>query len=121
MTFNNINVVNSTVGIVAIESTLTNIDARVGNIRQKGDKDIAAALARVSEAVMNSPLGAHDQGEVLEQVDLIAEQAEKAPAERRSAVVKGALAFLEGILANVANLATVWGTAGPTIRGYFGI
>ncbi|NMB87481.1 MAG: hypothetical protein GYA17_03915, partial [Chloroflexi bacterium] len=121
VTFNHIHIVNSNVGIVSLQSTLTNIDVRLGNIKQQGHTDLAGALSTLTEQVTHSTLAEGHKQELLEQVELLGEQAEKGPQERKMAIVKGALAFLEKALETAANLATIWSIQGPIIKTFFGI
>lgn len=120
MMFNNINIVNSNVGVVSLQSTLTNIDASVGNIKQKGYTDLSEALSQLTEQIMSSELSEHAKKEVLEQVELIGEEALKEPNHRKPSIVKGSLAFLEKALNAAAGLASIWAVCGPAIRKFFG-
>jgi len=121
MTFNNIHIVNSNVGIVSVQSTLKNIDVKVGNLKQKGDTRLAEALAAITEQVANSELAESDKKDTLEQVELLSEQADKEPEDRKLAIVRGALAFLEKALLNAANLTIIWETWGHVIKAFFNI
>lgn len=121
MSFNNINIVNSTVGVVSLQSTLTNIDTSVGNIKQKGYTDLSEALTQLTEQIVASKLSDHVKKEALEQVELIGEQAEKEPKDRKPSIVKGSLAFLDKAINAAAGLATIWTVCGPAIRKFFGI
>lgn len=119
--YNNFNISNSNIGVIAIDSTLHEIDVTIGNLNQKGKVEIAKTFSSMTEEVMKSALSENEKGEVLQQVEVLGEQAAKSPAERKPAIVKGAMAFLEKALSVGANLATLWGTWGPAIRTYFGI
>jgi hypothetical protein len=121
MKFNNLNIVNSTVGVVSIESTLQEIDVAIGNLNQKGQVDIAKILAAITEQVTNSTLPAEGKADALQQVEQLGEQAAKEPAQRKPAIIKGSMAFLEKALSVGANLATLWATWGPALSRYFGI
>jgi hypothetical protein len=121
MAFNNINIVNSNVGIVALQSTLTNIDTTVGNIKEQGNVEIANALSGLTERITASALSDEHKREILEQIELIGGQAEASAGERKIPIVKGAMAFIERTLTAATGLATVWTTFGPAIKKFFGL
>lgn len=119
MTFNNITISNNS-GIIALQSTLSNIDMRVGIIRQTGNEELASALKELTESVTGSALTETDKKRALEQVDSLAEQAEKQPGERKHAYIDGAMSVLGSMLSAAANLATIWAACQPVIAAFFG-
>jgi hypothetical protein len=58
--------------------------------------------------------------ELLQSIDLVAEEAAKDPHDRRNAAVRPVLTALAAVIGTVADLASVWATAGPVIVGFFG-
>jgi hypothetical protein len=120
MTLNNINITNSTVGVFALQSTLTNIDANVGNLKQQGVTDLAQVLSTMTAKIADSGLDDAAKRDTLEQVELISEQAIKEPKERKVSIVKGAFALLEKVLVGASGLATLWNTSGDSIKRFFG-
>jgi hypothetical protein len=78
-------------------------------------------MHQVAEAVANNgDLNAADQQELLENIDVLAEEAAKEPEKRRSGVLRMVLGAVATSLATVADLATVWAAVGPTITHFFG-
>jgi len=121
VTYNHISIKDSSGVVVAIQSTLSNIDAHVGDIKQKGNADIAQVLSTLTERIVASHLSESHKQEVLEQVEQLSDQAATDPAKRKPAIVKGSLAVLDKALGVAANLAVLWATFGPQIRAFFNI
>lgn len=121
VTFNNINISNSTIGVIAIQSTLTNIDSHIGELKRSGSTDLAEALSKLTEALTSSVLKEPQRAEALEQVEIIAEEASKPTSDRKTSYVRGALALLKGINSGVAELKSIWEKIEPIVRGFFGL
>ena len=119
--FNNINITNSTVGVVALQSTLTNIDASIGNIRNSGNQELANALSKMTETATNADLSENQKKDVLGQIELLSEQAQKPENERRPAIAKAAYSLLNTIATTVDSLSKIWIVCGPIISSFFGI
>jgi hypothetical protein len=121
MAFNNINITNSTVGVFALQSTLNNIDVGIDNLKQRGHEDLGGALSKLTEAIAKSGLAESEKKDLLEQLELVTEETKKPQPERKPAIVKGAISYLEIGTKAVSALTTAWQVCGPLIRKYFGI
>ncbi len=121
MAFNNINITNSTIGVFALQSTLNNIDVGIENLKQCGHEDLGGALSQMTEAIAKSRLSESEKKDLLEQLELVTEETKKPQPERKSAIVKGAISYLEIGTKAISALATAWQLCGPLIRKYFGI
>ena len=121
MSFNNVNITNSTVGVFALESTLSNIDVGIGDLKQQGHEDLGGALSKMTEAVAKSSLSEQEKKDLLEQLELVTDEAKKPKHERKPAIIKGAFSLLETGTKAIAALAAAWHLCGPLIRKHFGI
>lgn len=121
MIFNNIYINKSTVGVVAFESTLSNIDVTIGNLKDSGNIDIAKAISSISENVVDSNINDKQKKEVLERIELLAEEAKKKPEIRRITIVTEIVTFIEKTLSVTSKLASVWNSCGPILIKYFGL
>lgn len=120
--FNNINISNnSTVGVVALHSTLTNIDTNIGILEDNNNKEISSALSELTESISSLDLAEKNKIEALEQIEVISEEATKISSERKTNYVKGALAFLDKVQTTAENFKEVWIKAEPIIRTFFGL
>ncbi len=96
------------------------IDATVTNIRVGGGQDVAAALATLLQAVLDSKDLVPDAKEAaLEQVDHLATQAREPAPKRQPAVAKLAIDALTTTLGGANDVATIWQTVEPILRGIF--
>ena len=79
----------------SVQSTLNNIDVAIDNLKQGGHEDLGSALSRMTEAIAKSGLAEPRKKELLEQLELVTEETKKPQPERKPAIVKGAVSYLE--------------------------
>jgi hypothetical protein len=117
--FNNIKVDRSVVGSINT-GQIQRLDVAIDHVKQSGDEQVAAALASLTQAVVDSAdLNRRDRDSTLEQLAYLAEQA-TLPAERRAnAVARSVVAGLERVLSVAADLATVWAGVQPILQRIF--
>lgn len=120
MASNNITITNSSGVVVALQSTLNNIDVAIDNLKQGGHEDLGDALSKMAEAIAKSSLAESEKKDLLDQLELVTEETKKPQAARKSAIVKGAVSYLEIGTKAVGALAAAWTVCGPLIRKYFG-
>lgn len=119
VTYNNINISGGTVGILAIDSILENIDASIGKMSQ--DADISAAVTQLTEGIDKADVDPERKRELLEQVEAIAEQAARGPEERKVGLVRASWTFLGEGAQTIQSLQDLWGKWGAVIAGFFGL
>lgn len=120
VTLHNINVSNSTVGVINSGNVGT-IDAALTVIKQSGDMQLAAALKGLSEAVIASnAIQADVKNQMLEILSVLSTEA-TAPKERRHTTVISALISKFRELVGLAkDLSALWAQWGPVITAALG-
>jgi hypothetical protein len=120
MTVNNVSITGSTVGVFAMQSTLTNVETAIGNLNSQGQSEIAQRLADVKNEVGQSKLLDQDKKELLEQIEVIAAEAGKSTSERKPSIVKSAISYVGTLATGAEGVKKLWETCGPFLRQYFG-
>ena len=119
----NIHVADSVVGSINT-GTVQRVDVNLTYLKQGGNKDVADALQKLTEAIVNEPeLPSTDKNNLLDQVDYLAEQASCAAKDRRRGMIKAAMDSL-GSFAHSANsittIAVAWEHVAPLLQSLFG-
>jgi hypothetical protein len=115
-----INIDRSQIANLNLGTITGNVEAHLSAIEGDERGEIREALATLAQAVVDAPsLPPDERRELLESIDLLAEEAAKGPEERRSAALRPVLAALEAAVAVAGDLASVWATVGPVIVGFF--
>ena len=119
----NVEISNSTVGLLnAGEILAESITANVSTLNDSNQQQIAEALRILTDAVKSSQdFSSQVQTEILEQLQLISEQATLAPPERRAGLIKPTLKALATTLSAGGGLAEIWSKWGTTIEDFFDI
>lgn len=116
-----INVTDSQIGTLNLGMIIGDVENHLASVTGPEADDVRLALHQIAEAVVAEPaLSDTDREVLLQNVDLLAEEASKEPAKRRTAVAKTVLATLAAALSAAGSLATVWTTVGPTLSHFFG-
>jgi hypothetical protein len=116
-----INVTGGQIGTLNLGTIIGDVENHLASVTGPESDDVRNALREIAQAVVDErELSDEERQELLEDIDLLAEEASKEPEKRRNGVVRKILSGLGTSLATAANLATVWGTVGPTVLHFFG-
>jgi hypothetical protein len=119
MTFQNVDIHDNAIGVLNT-GTIQHLDARIGEVRMGGNRELAEALSAFVEAAANEDeLEAADRQELLEQVDLILEQARMPEGARKTGLVRGAIRSIGEIAATVTAVGAAWDRLEPLLRAAF--
>ncbi len=114
-TYHNINVDRSVIGAINT-GVVENLDVAMTNIRVGGDEQLADALRRMTEAVIQSTdLVTGQKNDALDHLAVIAEQAAKPKEQRSIGALKTIIQAFERIVRNSAALLALWQQFGPRI------
>jgi hypothetical protein len=123
-TFHNINIKDSSVGVVQSGGSLKQVDVAISVLGQAGEAGLAAALKTLSEAAMNSSaLDQRSKDEGAEMLAALAQETAAKKGERKSGVARALLHRLKEILGVTADAARTAGgiaEAFDTISAAFG-
>ena len=114
---------NSTIGMLNTgEMRGESITANVSTLAASNQHQIAEAFQRLTEAVKASQnISSQQQTEILEQLELLSEQATLAPSERKAGLIKATLSALATTLSAGGGLAEIWSTWSGVIANFFGM
>jgi len=94
------------------------IEAALTNIRVRSGEDVAAALAKLLQAVLDSKdLAPQAKTAAFAQVDYLATQATEPAPKRQKAAGKLVIDSLKTTLGLAKDVATIWQTVEPILRG----
>ena len=118
-----VEITNSTVGMLNTGEMLgESITANVSTLAASNQHQIAEAFQRLTEAVKASQnISSQQQTEILEQLELLSEQATLAPSERKAGLIKATLSALATTLSAGGGLAEIWSTWSGVIANFFGM
>jgi len=109
-------------GTVNFGQIVGNIHEHITQIKNSGNVDLADSLNELIQAAEKDQSLTEDQKqEFAENIELIAEEAEREPHERRVSRVKATLKYVPSIINTSAALVTLWDQYIPVIVSYFGI
>ncbi len=119
----NISIVRMNVtGTVNFGQIVGNIHEYITQIKNSGNVNLADSLNELIQAAEKDQNLSEDQKqEFAENIELIAEEAEREPHERRVSRVKATLKYVPSIINTSAALVTLWDQYIPVIVSYFGI
>ena len=99
-----------------------NITQHINQIKNSGDIDLANSLNELIQAgEKDQDLSEDQRQELAENIEVLAEEAEREPHERRISRVKATLRYVPSIINTSAALVTLWDKYLPAITSYFGI
>jgi hypothetical protein len=114
-----IDVTNSQIGTLNLGTIIGDVQNHLAAVTDADE--VRDGLAQLAQAIVDSDeLEDEQRRELLEHVDLLAEEAARPPEKRRPAVIRPVLAALGAGTAVAANLAALWSTLGPVLAGFFG-
>jgi hypothetical protein len=98
------------------------IDVKIGELRaQEGNDDIANALKELTTAIDKENLVEEQRNELLEQIELLGDQASVPKDQRKRGQIKPIIDSLSGVCAGAGGLAAVWQVWGPVVMKFFGV
>ena len=112
---------NSQVGTLNLGTIIGDVETHLAAVVDPDAGEVVEALREFAEIVANeTSLGDEDRREMLEGIDLLAQEAATSPAHRRSALARSVLTGMGATAAAGGSLATIWSTVGPTVLHFFG-
>jgi hypothetical protein len=93
------------------------LDASLTSIRARGGEEVAAALAKLMQAILDSKdLTREAKSAALEQVGYLGTQAAEPAPQRQKAVGKLVIDGLKATLGDAEDVAAIWQTVEPSLR-----
>jgi hypothetical protein len=121
LTLNNISVSGSTIGAINT-GTIQTIDASITVLRSGGESDLAAAVKRLTEAIIASnEINDSLKNEIAEQLAFLSAEAATKPENRSVGIIKSVLAGIRDSISVAAGLITIWDKVEPVFKTAFGI
>lgn len=119
ITLNNIQVSDSVVGVINT-GQIEKLDVAVDAVRDAGQEQLADALQKLSQAVVDAPdLLPQQKDEAVEHLAFLAEQASMPKERRQRSVAKTVIVGLEHVLNAAASVVTLWQAVRPYLLGLF--
>lgn len=122
--FNNIDINGSQIGLLNTGSIhdIQSIDINITKLNEDGNKEFASALKILVEAITsNQEISKTARTELLDQANLLSNQAALPTSERKLGLVKPVLTSLSTGITTVGSLAKIWSLCGDTLCGFFGV
>lgn len=96
--------------------TVRNINSHIAAVVGQGQEAVGEALVKLSEAALSDPqLDDASRAQILESIEDLADAAESAPNERKSARIRGAIQVIGQVASVATQLGEVWNQWGPVI------
>jgi hypothetical protein len=118
-TFNNINVSNSTVGVLNT-GNIHRIDNALTILKSGAEADLGEAIKGLSQAILSSQIGNKEKDEALEILSVLSAEATSPKAKRRASTMKVLWSRLKEIVGMANDLAQAWSNYSPLIFAAFG-
>jgi hypothetical protein len=116
-----IDVSNSQIGTLNLGTIVGDVENHLSAVSDPDAEEARDALQRLTQAIVDADgLPDDRRRELLEQIDLLAEEASRPPERRRPAVVRPVLTGIAASLSAAGGLAEVWDAVGPTLLQFFG-
>jgi hypothetical protein len=116
---NNIHVKDSVVGSINTGNVQT-VDVNITVLEQAGNKQIAEALQKLTQAIVDEEkLRTDDKNDLLDQVAYLSGQASAAAKDRKKGMIKAAVEAIKTGATAVTSLKTIWDTVEPIISQFF--
>ena len=116
-----IDVSHSQIGTLNLGTIIGDVETHLSAVSGPGAEEARDALKQLAEAVVgNEQMTDESRRDLLEQIDLLAEEASRPPDKRRGAVVRSVLSGLAAAASGAGGLAEVWGAVGPVLLQFFG-
>lgn len=123
LTFNNINVTDSNVGMVNTGTIqkFEHLDASVSVFQQHGDDALAEALRDFTQRLWDGDLEPTLKEEIAQHVEYLAAQAQAEPERRSMGVARSVVRGVSETLRETASLAGAWTTLQPLLERAIGL
>lgn len=111
---------NSQIGTLNFGSIVGDVQSHLIALDDPAAAEVRDGMAILTQAVIDVD-GLEDdrRQELLEAIDVLAEEAKRSPNQRRASVVRSVLRTLTTAVSAVAALNEVWAEVGPAITGFF--
>jgi len=117
----NIHLKDSQVGVLNLGSIVGSVEAHLAAVAGPDADEARGALETLAQAILDDEeLPDEQRQQLLESVDLLAQEASAAPAQRRGSVIRTLLGGLAASLAAAGSLTEVWSAVGPSLLHFFG-
>lgn len=117
----NIHLKDSQVGVLNLGSIVGSVEAHLAAVAGPDAEQARGALETLAQAILDEDaLSDEQRQQLLESVDLLAQEAGAAPAQRRGSVIRTVLGGLAASLAAAGSLTEVWSAVGPALLHFFG-
>lgn len=111
---------NSQIGTINLGSIIGNVQNHLTALNDPAAAEVRDGLARLTQAAIDAEdLEDGAREELLEHIDLLAEEAQKHPAERRLAITRSVLGIVATTVPAVTTLSEVWTGVAPTLEAFF--
>jgi hypothetical protein len=111
----------SQVGVLNLGSIVGSVEAHLAAVADPDAEEARQALETLAQAVLDEEaLPDEERQQLLESVDLLAQEAGAPPARRRGSVIRTVLSSLAASLAAAGSLTEVWSAVGPSLLHFFG-
>ena len=115
MTFNNINVDRSTIGVINT-GNVKKLDVAIGHMQSGDHSELAEGLRKLTEAVLNSKeLRDEEKEQAVDQLAFLAEEAATPAPKQNSSILKPIFSALGMLLTNADKLKMLWDSVGPML------
>lgn len=120
MTLNNINVINSEIGVLNT-GNLRVVDSVISTLKQNpATLEIGAAISKMANAIAQSgDLTPEKKNEAMEILGTVASETVQPKPKRRNVVIKTLLDALPTAIQTAASIIQIWQQVEPVIKGYF--
>jgi len=119
MTFNNINVSHSNVGVLNTGS-IKKVDVALTAITQAGNPELSAAITTFTNAVLaHADVVAQAKDNIVGLVEVIASEATQSPEKRRKYLVRPVILEIATLVSGVADLASLFDRVRPILEAAF--
>lgn len=113
--------VNSTVGVLNLDSIIGDVTTSVNTLSETGNAELALAIKGLTDAINNDSAMEEFRTEAIETMSILAEEANRDPATRRLKIVKRSLEELKSWIPVATQVATAWEKWGPTVSQFFNL
>jgi hypothetical protein len=116
-----IKVSESNIGVVNT-GTLSSLETSIQVIQNRGDKELANAVTKLTEAVVNSTeINNELKRETAEQLDFLLTEAFASKEKQRKDLARRTMSDISQSIGTIAGLLTIWSTVQPLLQACFGM
>ncbi len=114
------NLTNSQIGTLNFGSIVGDVQSHLVALDDPATAELRDSLAALTQAIIDADdLSDSERREFLEAVDVLAEEANRPPADRRLSVVRSSLALLAAAIPTAEALVEIWDKVRPVVSGFF--